>query len=186
MRQIQEFFHTYLCYLTNQLLEWTKSFFSEIDEGRSNLVTETLLFYSCFFCHLTLLITNNFNKRDNESIPAALLILNQILSNSSSEERRAYNSFQWVALVLIMYIFKNRWTLSSPVLIWYAYTCSHAYGSYCLEKHLGNILASAVAINFSVSSLWIAGLAIQFNDFYRQLLVSQTFDINQSQSSKEQ
>lgn len=34
-----------------------------------------------------------------------------------------------------------------------------------LEKPLGNNIASAVVINFSVSSLWIAGLAIQFNDF---------------------
>lgn len=47
-----------------------------------------------------------------------------------------------------------------------------------LQKPLGNNLASAVAINFSVSSLQIAGLAIQFNDFYCQLLVPQIFDIN--------
>lgn len=47
-----------------------------------------------------------------------------------------------------------------------------------LEKTSGNILASAVAINFSVSSLCIAVLAIQFNDFYCKLLVPQTFDIN--------
>lgn len=83
-------FFFFFC-LTNQLLGWIKIFFSEIDKDRTNLVTE-ILFYSCFFSLPILLIKNDFDTRGNEYIPAALLILNYILNNNSSEARRAYNS----------------------------------------------------------------------------------------------